>query len=284
MHLNKRKKRTIFLVIPGLTGSVSSVARVCDYAAKKGFQPLVFNRRGHGNSFLTTPRLQCYGDPGDLRQVIKYIRGKYPKALITLASYGSGCDLLLSYLGEFGSSAYVCAGVCVSPCFDMSQRSNPSITGIYDLFLLFYLKSVIWKHARALDKVIDIPKSLTTSSLRDFDRIVFGKMFGYSDMEDFYERNNPLRDADDISAPLLFINSLDDPVYKRNNIPYDLFNCYPNFFMVTLEKGGHCGFLESLGSISWADRLVMDYLEAILEFTIKGYTIDFNKSPARSTI
>jgi predicted alpha/beta-fold hydrolase len=35
-------------------------------------------------------------------------------------------------------------------------------------------------------------------------------MYGYKDVEEFYDRNNPLRDVDDISVPLLFISSEDD--------------------------------------------------------------------------
>lgn len=284
INVHKRKWKTVMMVIPGITGSAISVSKICEASAKRGFQTVVFNRRGHGGTVLTTPKFQSYGDPSDLRQVVKYIHGRFPKALITMVSYGTGCELLLSYLGEFGSSAYVCGGVCVSPSFDISDRSAHKISGIYDLFLLLYLKKILWQHAKALLKTVDIQKALKTWSLTEYDQQVFCKMYGYTTIEEFWDRNNPLRDVDDISIPLMFVSSLDDPVYKSNNIPYDLFKYYPNFLMVATERGGHCGFIESIRSLSWADRLTLDYLESILEFTTKGFTINYQKSPARSTI
>ncbi|XP_048753818.2 protein ABHD15-like [Ostrea edulis] len=284
INIPMKKKRTVILIIPGLTGDAISVSSLCDAATCRGMQCVVFNRRGHGGTFLTTPKLQSYGDPSDLRQVIKYIHDRCPKTLITVVSFGSGCDLFLSYLGEFGSSAHICAGVCVSPCFEMNQRSSDIFSGIYKIFALLYMKYIIWKHARALSNVINVPGALCSWSLKKFDSHVFLKMFGSEDMDEFYERNNPLRDVDDISVPLIFVCSLDDPVYCTNSIPHDLFKYYPNFFMLTLERGGHCGFREKMASVSWADKISLDYLEAILEFTIKGYRINYQRNPARSTI
>ena len=284
VQLHKRKKRTIMVIIPGITGSAMGVSKLCEASSRKGIQCVVFNRRGHGNTVLTTPKFQSYGDPSDLRQVVKYIHLRYPKALITISSYGTGCELLLSYLGEFGSSAQVCAGVCVSPSFDISERSSARITGIYDFLLLLSLKRVLWRHAGALLQNIDVSRALRTWSLQDYDKHVFCRMYGHDNIEEFWEKNNPLRDVDDISIPLLFIASLDDPVYTNCNIPYDLFKYYPNFFMVTLDSGGHCGFLENISSLSWADKLMLDYMESILEFTTKGLTINYKNSPARSTI
>ena len=284
LHLHRKKRRTVLVIIPGLCGTAGGVSKICQYAAKRGFHPVVFNRRGLGNSFLTTPKLQSYGDPSDLRQVVKYLNGKYPKALITCVSYGTGSECLLSYLGEFGSSAQISAGVSVSASFEIAHRTSTKMTGLYDLLFLFLLKKVIWKHARALAKNIDIPKALKAWSFKQFDEAVFCKMYDYTDLDEFWDRNNPLRDVDDISVPLLFISSEDDPLHSHKNIPFDLFKYYPHFFLIMSKQGGHCGFIDDISTLSWADRVVIDYLEAILEFTMKGYTINYNKSPARSTI
>lgn len=284
LHLHRKKRRTVLVIIPGLCGTAEGASKICQYAAKRGFQPVVFNRRGLGNSFLTTPKLQSYGDPSDLRQVVKYLNGKYPKALITCVSYGTGSECLLSYLGEFGSSAQISAGVSVSASFEIAHRTSTKMTGFYDLLFLFLLKKVIWKHARALTKNIDIPKALKAWSFKQFDEAVFCKMYDYTDLDEFWDRNNPLRDVDDISVPLLFISSEDDPLHSHKNIPFDLFKYYPHFFLIMSKQGGHCGFIDDISTLSWADRVVIDYLEAILEFTMKGYTINYNKSPARSTI
>ncbi|CAC5398602.1 ABHD15 [Mytilus coruscus] len=173
LHLHRKKRRTVLIVIPGLCGTAGGLSKICQYAAKRGFQPVVFNRRGLGNSFLTTPKLQSYGDPSDFRQVIKYINGKYPKALVTCVSYGTGSECLLSYLEKFGSSAQISAGVSVSASFEVAHRTSTKLHGIYDLLFLTLLKRVVWKHAKALTKIIDVPKALKAWTYKQFDEAVF---------------------------------------------------------------------------------------------------------------
>lgn len=59
-----------------------------------------------------------HGNCNDLRQAIKFVKCKHPNTTITAIAYSSGCNLLLSYLGEYGSSSYITSSVCISPWFD----------------------------------------------------------------------------------------------------------------------------------------------------------------------
>lgn len=284
VSIHKRKRCTVLLVLPGLTANALSVSKLCSLAAHKGYRPVVFNPRGFGNSNLTTPRILSNGDPTDLRQVVKYIHGSYPKALITMLGYGTGCSLVLSYLGEFGSSANISAGACISACFDQTERFSNDIRGLYDFVYLSKLKCSVGAHSKALSPLINFNDLLRTWSYKRFDEIVYSKMYGFSNIEEFWEKNNPLRDVDEIAVPLLFINSLDDPFYSNIKIPYELCKYYPQFLMVATNKGGHCSFLDHIGDVSWAEKLALDYLDSVLEFMNKGRTIKYGKSPSRSTI
>lgn len=78
---------------------------------------MVFNRRSHNGTPLTTLKLQQFGDPADLREAVRYIRHQQPSGRLYAVSEGSGSGLLLSYLGECGSSSYMTAAVCLSPVF-----------------------------------------------------------------------------------------------------------------------------------------------------------------------
>lgn len=284
VSIHKRKRCTILIVLPGMTSNALSVSKLCSLAAHKGYRPVVFNPRGHGGSVLTTPKLLSQGDPNDLRQVVKYIHDRYPKALINMVGYGTGCSVLLSYLGEFGSSANISAGVCVSACFDHTERFSKQIHSIYDILYLLKLKLIICSHAKALSKQINMKELLRTWSFDKFTELVYFKQYACNNMEDYWDRTNPLRDIDEISVPLMFINSLDDPFYPKLKIPYELCRYYPHFLMVVTKKGGHGGFIENPLDLSWADKLAIDYLDAVLEFTNKGRTINFGKNPSRSTI
>lgn len=78
---------------------------------------MVFNRRSHNGTPLTTVKLQQFGDPADLREAVRYIRYQQPSGRLYAVSESTGSGLLLSYLGECGSSSYVTAAVCLSPVF-----------------------------------------------------------------------------------------------------------------------------------------------------------------------
>ena len=284
VSVHKRKRCTIAIILPGITGNAQQVAQCCSLAAYKGYRPVVFNPRGFGNSLLTTPKILSNGDPHDLRQVVKYIHNRYPKALVTMIGFGTGCALQLSYLGEFGSSANVCAGACISACFDSVERYARGIQSVYDFIYLVKLKITLASHSISLSKLIDFKELLKCWTFKQFDQLLFSKLYKFSNIEEFWDRYHPLRDVDEIAVPLLFINSLDDPFNTGSNIPFDLCKYYPHFLMVATEQGGHCGFVDSFGDVSWAEKLAVDYLDSVLEFTNKGHSINYGKCVSRSTI
>ena len=269
-----RKNSSIVIIFPRLTGDALSVSHICLMAAQKGFRTVVFNRRGHGSSYLTTPKLTSPGDPTDARQALEYISLKYPKVRIVGVGIGAGCASVFSYLGEYGSSSLLKAAVCISPSYDNTETLSDSIPKFYELLLLFSLKKIILTHAKSLDKVISITDTLKSWSLKEFEYHVYCKMYGLDTFQTFWEENDPMRDVDDIAVPVLCINSLDDPVTIKDNISLDLFQFYPNLLLVTLDRGGHCGFVESFSDTSWSDRLVTEYIENVLEFIANSKSIN----------
>ncbi|XP_076364638.1 protein ABHD15-like [Tachypleus tridentatus] len=266
-----RKSRPVVILLPDLMTDARNLRYACQTALRQGFRPMVFNRRGHGNSPLTTPKLQSYGDPSDLRQVVKYIRSKLPNARVTAIGYGAGSDLLLAYLGEFGSSAYLAAGVAVSPLFDPERLYTGSMPQPYEILGLLASKRLVACHGEGLKKTVDVQQALSCHKLADLERHVYWKMAGCDNSEQYWEKNAPLRDADDISTPVLCITSQDDPLVVDDAIPYDVFQVYPQMLLVTTNYGGHCGFLEwgPDGLRSWADLIALDFLESVLEFSTK---------------
>lgn len=108
----------ILILIPNALGKITrNVLSLCRVALQQGLYPVVFHRRGLGGCPLTTPRYQEFGDPSDLVQAVLYIQSRHPSSVLFAVSEGSGSGLLLSYLGERGSSSYLVAAACISPVF-----------------------------------------------------------------------------------------------------------------------------------------------------------------------
>ncbi|ETW06210.1 hypothetical protein, variant 5 [Aphanomyces invadans] len=105
----------IVLVLHTLAGCSQDMREFCRAATASGYRAVVFNKRGHGNTKLTTPKLQAFGCTQDMHTVIAHIQTTFPGVVIVGVGYSAGAGLLSSYLGETGASSKLAAGVLVSP-------------------------------------------------------------------------------------------------------------------------------------------------------------------------
>lgn len=259
----------LILLLPNLTDDALSVAEMSQKALSQEFRPIIYNRRGHGNTPLLTPKLQTYGDPSDLRQAIKYVRSQHPRAHLSLVGYGTGADLLLAYLGEYGSSAYMSAAVAISPLYDPESIYESEMPQLHKFIRMVAQRNLVNRHSSALSKVIDVDMAIHSRTIAEFEKRVYWKMCSCESWEQYWEKNAPLRDADEMSVPLLCVSSKDDPLVPREVIPYDVFQVYPQLILVETQSGGHCCFLQSGTFVpdSWANSLALDFLKVTLDFS-----------------
>lgn len=130
----------LLLVIPNPYGRLTrNVQQLCLQALGKGYYPVIFNRRGQNDCPLTTLKLQDFGEPGDLKEAVTYICFRHPGAMLFAVSEGLGSGLLLSYLGECGSSSYLTAVACISPIF-RCQEWYEKLPWLYEWALLLCQK------------------------------------------------------------------------------------------------------------------------------------------------
>lgn len=131
----------IIILIPNALGKITqNLLNLCRLALQQGFYPVVFHRRGHGGCPLATPHYQEFGDPSDLVQAVLYIQSRHPSSGLFAISEGSGSGLLLSYLGECGSSSYLVAAACISPVFHGQLFFETPFPKLYHEAALFYRK------------------------------------------------------------------------------------------------------------------------------------------------
>lgn len=131
----------VLLVIPNAWGRLTrNVLGLCLLALERGYYPVIFHRRGHHGCPLVSPRLQPFGDPSDLKEAITYIRFRHPAAPLFAVSEGSGSALLLSYLGECGSSSYVTGAACISPVLRCREWFEAGLPWPYERGFLLHQK------------------------------------------------------------------------------------------------------------------------------------------------
>lgn len=168
------------------------------------------------------------------------------------------------------------------------------------------------RYASSFRAVLDVDRALSCSSLKDFEETLFCSLTqlqqrvsrplnsglrsgslswtlderGYpaKDWDRYWDRNEPLRDADEVAVSVLCICSRDDPLLPpASTLPLPLFKSNPYFLLVLTHKGGHCGFTvesqeemegettrnEEVEESIWSHVVVLEYFRAVADF-LKG--------------
>lgn len=138
---------------------------------------------------------------------------------------------------------------------------------------------------------MDVAKILCCKSLRDMEEFMFcsvkqqddkmsesmnnirkdkSRLSMKPDWSGYWERNEPLRDADEVAVPILCLCSKDDPLLPPlSTLSETLFHNSPYFLLVQTEQGGHCGFMhedERKTTTSWSYSLVLEYFRVVADF------------------
>ncbi|XP_028856539.1 protein ABHD15 [Denticeps clupeoides] len=273
-----RRRRTssnssspILLIIPNSFGKITrNVVQLCEVALTHGYLPVVFNRRGQNGTPLSTVKLQQFGDPADLREAVRYIRYRQPAGRLYAVSESTGSGLLLSYLGECGSSSYVTAAACISPVFRCQSWFEGGPAWPFHAGLLLYQKFSLSRYKTALAESVPTDALFSSCSLRTMEEVLFCPQGpGTSSWDAYWERNDPLRDVDEVAIPVLCVCSQDDPVrgVPRGTLPLELFENNPHFFLLLARQGGHCGFAAAEeGPGHWSHGAVLEFLRATTDF------------------
>lgn len=69
---------------------------------------------------------------------------------------------------------------------------------------------LFYRHSEILQTAYDLEGVQDVRTLREFDERFTSKMFGYTNVEDYYKSATPHEKVGDIRTPLLAINAADD--------------------------------------------------------------------------
>lgn len=138
---------------------------------------------------------------------------------------------------------------------------------------------------------MDVAKILHCNSLRDMEELMFcatkqsahrtsdsvdhvgkdsSRLSTKPDWASYWEKNEPLRDADEVAVPVLCLCSRDDPLLPPlSTVPEALFHNSPYFMLAITEQGGHCGFIREDGhggTTSWSHSVALEYFRVVADF------------------
>jgi len=262
----------IILIVPGIcsTSKANYVKCFSTLCKRNGYKPVVFIPRGC--DIIKTPKIFTLGDTTDLRQVIHYLHDTYPCAPIIAVGFSLGANVLVKYIGEVtrnNEEKILKGGISLSQGYDAESGIDYIRTvPFYEQGLAFRLTSLVKKHSKLFENMVDIPLVTSVKSVEEFDRHFTCKLHGYENPKAYYRKHSCASYVKEASVTLFLVNAMDDPLVKKDNIPFNAPLENENLYLITTKYGGHLGWCEGFiypNLIHWHDKLALALVSAIIQ-------------------
>ncbi|KAI5151590.1 hypothetical protein ENBRE01_2241 [Enteropsectra breve] len=238
MQENKKNIEGNVLLLHGLNGSSQSsyIKGMANVFLEKNCRVFCYNARGT----KIPPKSNLFSHIGltsDLKTAVEHILNNYEGAL-SLIGFSLGSNWVGKFLGEYSNPRLVLGmGICCP--FDFmflyTYFNSGFFTKLVENFMtkkyIKYIKRTMKVPLENLEKLRDI---------KEIDRCLL-KVFKAASIEEFYGSGSCKTYLKDIKIPMLFINTVDDPIIPREAIPFDEISKNENIGLI-LAKGGHLGF------------------------------------------
>jgi len=119
--------------------------------------------------------------------------------------------------------------------------------------------------------LIDEQRLWAATSIIALDEHYNRRVHGFPSADDFYRWCSCLPLIPKLRVPMLFLNSLDDPIVppKLWEPVRKLAEQLPDIAFVLMKHGGHLGFLEgtsmSPNSVTWLDRMICELADSAIQ-------------------
>jgi predicted alpha/beta-fold hydrolase len=110
----------------------------------------------------------------------------------------------------------------------------------------------------------------TSWSLPQVDEQFTRRMTGDSDLHHYYKRSSCMTYIDNVTVPIVFITSLDDPAVLTEYVQpiRDFTDAHSKAMLVVTSHGGHCAYYQGgvlvPNSESWIDTVIVELTRALV--------------------
>lgn len=254
----------VAVLVHGLGGCHQSgyIVRVTERLTARGVRVYRMDLRGCGAGAALAQRLYSAACSDDVRTVLAYLHERHPGSPLLLAGFSLGAGIVLKMAGEAGERPPpgLCAVAAVAPPLDLVRCSALlERLPLYHAFFVHHLVRQVYHQQRLLPHLarVRFPRRMT---LRQFDDWYTAPRWGFTGVDDYYERAASLPWVPKIRVPTFLLTARDDPFIAVG--PFETLEASPHVEVHISAHGGHLGFLgpDGAGGARWAERLVVGWL------------------------
>ena len=238
-------------------------------ARARGWRAVALNFRSCSGELNRLPRFYHSGDTEDLHEILGRLRAQHPAAPLAAVGVSLGGNVLLKWLGEQGSGAFVRAAAAISVPFDLAACAAVLDRGfsrmVYTRNFMRTLRAKVRDKARAHPGFVDVAAALRARTFAEYDEVVTAPLGGFTGARDYWARSSSGPYLSRIRIPTLLINARDDPFVPFRALP-DPEGLGQHVTAEFPSHGGHAGFLEGApwSATSWAECRALEFVAARL--------------------
>jgi len=263
----------IIMFVPGVFGTSHDkyALEFCKKAHQVlGWRCFVMNRR----LFLTqlkAKKMIPYTSLTDWREAFEHVKKVFPKATIYMVGVSMGALNVQKYLIKYKDDPVVAGAVAISSPYDVGIscyqiRDNPLLRKALHGTMLRMFRTHL-HHEEFVDlckqKGIDIDKVLNSKDNFEFDTYMSIRDLELEHPDQYYALMSSHLEMEQITTPLLCVNSEDDPLIPATNVPLNSILQNEQIIQVMVAGGGHIEYFSGLRMDWWAYDLAIKYLQNI---------------------
>jgi len=267
-------------IVPGIGNTSESIyiRTFVHWAQCHGYRCAVLNHIGALRSVpVTSPRIFSYGHTQDFHEMLQNLLGRHPGTQMVCVGFSLGGNIVTKYLGETDRvrPAEIIGGVSICQGYNALEGTRYLLNWVN--FRRFYLyvmtenmKGIILRHRNILlsedvcqRHQLNEHEIISAATLPELDDAYTRKIHCFNNISELYAWSSSLHYLPNISIPMVFINSKDDPIVHENLLePIKEIACNKkNIVYLEVAHGGHLGFYEGgliyPNPVSWLDRALV---------------------------
>lgn len=235
--------------------------------AARGVAAAGLNFRSCSGELNRTARFYHSGDTGDIRHVLAWLRGRWPRRRFAAIGFSLGGNALLKYLGEEGERSLVSAAVAVSVPYDLAAGARLlEQTRMGRWYTGMFIKTLLEKAEGKLELLeaagIELERLRRARTFYEFDDAATAPLHGFAGADDYYARSSSAAFVAHIRVPTLLLQADDDPFLPRDAFPWEAVRLNAHVRAEMTRGGGHVGFVggSPWRPVFWAEREAARFL------------------------
>jgi predicted alpha/beta-fold hydrolase len=228
----------------------------------QGHEVVRLNLRDHGATHHLNRELFHSCRLAEVVGAIRSLAVRVPGAPLVLAGFSLGGNFMLRVAADPEARHLPLERViAISPVLDpaVTMRTLENGFPVYHGYFVKKWCRSLAKKQQAWPEHYDFEELLRIRNLREMTRQLVRSHTEYPTMDDYlagYAITGGRLAT--LAVPSILVTALDDPIIEHVDLPRLARS--PRLQVVTTERGGHCGFIETLGDSSWIDGQVVKWM------------------------